>query len=188
MKRLISLVIFIAVAIIALWSTMGNYDDKNLSQQKQSNRYVEIFMNDFEMTAMNDNGIPAYTLNGLHLERYNNSDVTRIKQPVFHLLDSDKQWIISADFARVNDKKNTIQLKDNVVMQQQNIEPAVTIRTQSMLIHTQTQIAQTQAQVNITQGKSQLTSTGMIYNNITSELELPSNVSGYYLPYKQNAD
>ena len=68
-------------------------------------------------------------------------------------------------------------------MQQQNIEPAITIRTQSMLIHTRTQIAETRAQVDITQGKSQLTSTGMIYNNITSELELSSSVSGFYLPY-----
>jgi len=52
-----------------------------------------------------------------------------------------------------------------------------------MLIHTKTQIAQTRTQVKITQGKSQLTSTGMIYNNKTSELELSSNVSGFYLPY-----
>jgi len=183
MKRLISLVVFIAVAIIVLWSTMSKFGDDDLFQQKQSKRYVEIFMNDFEMTAMNENGAPAYTLDGSHLERYNNSVKTRIKQPVFHLLDSDKQWVVSADSALVNDKKNTIRLKGNVIMQQQNIEPAVTIRTQSMLIHTKTQIAQTRAQVDITQGKSQLTSTGMIYNNMTSELELSSSVSGYYLPY-----
>ncbi len=182
MKRLISLVIFFTLAVIAWWSTTGNFADNNLFQPAKSNRYVEIFMNDFEMTAMNDSGTPAYTLNGKHLERYNDSDETRIEQPVFHLLDADKQWKVCADFALVNDKKNTIQLQNNVIMQQQNVEPAITIRTQKMLIHTKTQIAQTQAQVNITQGKSQLTSTGMIYNNITSELELLSSVSGFYLP------
>jgi len=183
MKGLISLTVFIAVAIIVWWSTMGDYGDNDLLPHTQSARYVEVFMNDFEMIAMNDNGAPAYTLHGTHLERYNDSDETRIKQPVFHLLDSDKQWKISADFALVNDKKNTIQLKDNVLMQQLNIEPALTIRTPNILIHTKTQIAQTQAQVDITQGESQLTSTGMIYNNITSELELISSVSGFYLPY-----
>lgn len=182
MKRLISLVIFFAIAIIAWWSTTGNFVDNNLFHPAKSKRYVKIFMNDFEMTAMNDSGIPAYTLNGKHLERYNDSDETRIEQPVFHLLDAEKQWKVHADFALVNDKKNTIQLQSNVVMQQQNFEPAITIRTQKMLIHTKTQIAQTQAQVDITQGESQLTSTGMIYNNITSELELLSSVSGFYLP------
>ena len=183
MKRLISLVVFLAVAIIAWWSTTADFDGDDLLQQTQSKRYVETFMNDFEMIAMNESGTPAYTLNGKHLERYNDSDDTKIQQPVIQLLESGKQWLVSADSALVNDKKNTIQLNNNVLMQQQNIEPAVTIRTQSMLIHTKKQIAETQAQVDITHGNSQLTSTGMIYNNITSELELSSRVSGFYLPY-----
>jgi LPS export ABC transporter protein LptC len=100
------------------------------------------------------------------------------------MLETGKQWTVTADFALLNDKNNTIQLKDNVVMQQQNIESAVTIRTQSMTIYTKTQIAQTDVLVDITQGNSQLRSTGMIYNNRTSELELTSEVNGYYLPYE----
>lgn len=183
MKGLISLIVFIAVAIIVWWSITANYNDDDLLQQAQGSRYVEIFMNDFEMTAMNEGGTPAYILNGKHLERYNDSDDTKIELPVIQLLETGKQWIVSADFAVINDKRNTIQLSDNVIMQQQDIEPAITIRTQSMLIHTRTQIAETRAQVDITQGKSQLTSTGMIYNNMTSELELSSSVSGFYLPY-----
>ncbi len=183
MKRLIGLVIFFAVAIIAWWSTSGNFGEDNPFQPKPSKRYVKIFMNDFEMTAMNDDGVPAYRLNGTHLKRFNDSDDARVEQPVFHLLDSQNQWLVYADLALLNDKKNTIQLENNVVMQQQNAEPAITIRTRRMLIHTKTQIAQTQDRVNITQGKSQLTSTGMIYNNLTSELELNASVSGFYLPY-----
>jgi lipopolysaccharide export system protein LptC len=183
MKQLISLVVFIAVAIIAWLSTTAKFGDDDLLQQTQSKLYVEIFMNDFEMTAMNESGAPAYILNGKYLERYNDSDDTKIEQPIIQLLESGNQWIINADSALLNDKNDTIQLMNNVVMQQQNIEPAVTIRTQSMLLHTKTQIAETQVQVDIKQGKSQLTSTGMIYNNITSELELNSSVSGFYLPY-----
>ena len=182
MKRLITLIVFIAVVIIALWSTLGGFGDDELLQLTPSERYVEVFMNDFEVTAMNENGVPAYILNGTHMKRYNDSDETRVDQPVFQMLEADKQWIIRADFALLNDKKNTIQLNDNVLMQQQNIEPAITIRTQNMLIHSKTQIAQTQAKVELTQGKSQLSSVGMIYNNITSELELSSSVSGYYSP------
>lgn len=182
MKRLISLAVFVAIAIIVWWSTISNYAEDGSLQQKQSASYIEIFMNDFEMTVMNEFGEPAYTLHGAHLERYNDSDEIKIKQPVFHLLDASKQWLITADFALVNNKQNTVQLKNNVHMQQQNIEPATTIRTQSMLIHTKTQIAETLAQVDISQGQSQLTSNGMIYNNKTNELELLSQVSGFYSP------
>ncbi|MCK4834200.1 MAG: LPS export ABC transporter periplasmic protein LptC [Gammaproteobacteria bacterium] len=184
MKRFISIAVFTAAAIVVWQSTMKYYNDEDPLEKTQSKRYVEIFMNDFEMTAMDDNGKPAYILNGKHLERYNDSDETKVEQPVIHLLETGRQWLISANSALINDKNNTIQLADNVLMQQQGIEPALTIRTQSMLIHTKTQIAQTQAHVDITQGKSQLTSTGMIYNNMTSELELTSRVSGGYLPYE----
>ena len=68
-------------------------------------------------------------------------------------------------------------------MQQKNIEPAITIHAQNLLIYTDTQISETQSPVEITRGKSHIKSNGMIFNNITSELELLSSVNGYYLPY-----
>ncbi len=184
MTRLISLVGFLGVAIIVWWSATGNFGDNALLQTPQSEHYIEIFMNDFEIVTMDDNGTPAYKLNGKQLKRYNDSDQAEIELPVFYLLDTKSPWIVSADSALVNNKNNTITLKDNVLMQQKNSEPAITIRTQSLRIHTKTQIAQTQAQVAITRGKSQLTSSGMIYNHITSKLELNANVSGFYLPYE----
>lgn len=182
MKPLISLVAFIAVAVIVWWTTSGNLNNDSL-QPSSDNRYLKAFMNNFEMVTMNEDGVPSYKLNGKRLKRYNNTDEAEIEFPVFHLLDTESPWVISADSALVNDKNNTVVLKNNVLMQQKNIEPAIAIRTQSLLIHTKTQVAQTQAQVTITQGKSQLTSNGMIYHHITSELELNANVSGFYLPY-----
>ena len=180
MKGPLSLIIFLFLAIIAWWSITEKHEEEQLQQGKS---YVEIFMNEFEITTMGENGLPNYILNGSHLQRYNDSDETEVQQPVFNLLQESGQWKISADNAIINDKNETIQLNNNVIMQQQNIEPAITIRTQRLLINTKTQIAQTQTQVNITQGQSLLKAKGMIFNNLTSELELLSNVSGYYLPY-----
>lgn len=183
MNRLISLSIFLALAIIVWWSITANYNVDNRLQQAKSNQYIELFMNEFEITAMDDSGAPSYRLNGLHLQRFNDSDDSQIKQPVFQILQANNQWQVTAESATVNDKNETIHLTNNVVMQQKNIEPAVTIRTQSLLVHIDKQIVQTPALVNITKGNSHLKSNGMIYNNITSELELSSNVNGHYLPY-----
>lgn len=182
MKTPISLGIFLLLAIFAWWSITEKHEDEQIQQAKNAS-YVEIFMNEFEIIAMDDNGSPSYILNGHHLQRHNDSDETEVQQPVFDLIQQNGQWKINADNAIINDKSDTIQLENNVIMQQQNIEPAVTIRTQRLLINTKTQIAQTRARVNITQGQSLLKSDGMIFNNITSELELSSNVSGYYVPY-----
>jgi lipopolysaccharide export system protein LptC len=182
MKHFISLAIFIVLAIFA-WSSITKYYSEDKQLQGKSQRYVELFMNEFEMTNMNDSGKPLYRLKGSSLQRYNDSDDSQILQPVFQLLQTDNQWIVSADSATINDKSETIKLNTNVIMQQQNTEPATTIRTQTLTINTKTQIAKTRALVTITQGNSQLQSNGMIFNNITSQLQLTSSVNGYYLPH-----
>jgi len=139
-------------------------------------------MNEFELTAMDDTGAPHYTLNGSHLQRFNDSDETEIKEPIIQFLQQSGQWKVSAKHAIINDEKETIHLNKNVVMQQQNIEPAITFRTQNLLINTKTHIAKTEKLVEITQGISNIKSQGMIFNNMTHELELSSNVNGYYQP------
>jgi lipopolysaccharide export system protein LptC len=184
MKGLISFSLFIVIAIIVWWSVTEDYSARHQFQQASDKPYVDIFMNEFELTAMDDSGAPGYILRGSHLQQFNNADDTLIKQPVFHLLQANAQWIISADNAILNNKKQTIQLNNNVLMQQQNSEPAVNIRTQSLLVHTQTQIVQTQVAVNITQGRSRIKSKGMIFNNITNELELSPNVNSVLFPYE----
>jgi len=182
MKHFVRLGIFIALAIFA-WSSITKFYSEDKGLLDKSRHYVELFMNEFEMTTMNEKGEPVYILNGTSLKRYNDSDDSQIQQPVFQLLLADNQWLVSADSATINDKSEIIKLNGNVVMQQQNVEPATTIRTQTLTIHTKTQIAKTRALVTVTQGNSQLKSNGMIFNNITSQLELTSNVNGYYSPH-----
>ena len=199
-KGIISLGIFILIAIVAWWTISSNEKSNNLAQQTSEDNYVVAYMNDFEMTAMDATGVPGFTLKGAHMERFNQTNETRIQQPVFQLLQADKQWKISADSAIVNDETETIQLNDNVVMQQLSINNTtsdstsnatldtnatnerargkITIHTPTLLIHTRKQIAETRARVTVTQGNSKISSTGMVFNNISNEIELSSNVHG----------
>lgn len=186
MKSFISLSIFLAIAFIAWWTITEDFNDDDQSALTKSKQYIEIFMNEFEITAMNESGTPNYILKGLYLERYNDADETLVQQPVFHILQKNNQWKIDANNAIINDINETLLLKDNVVMQQQNIEPSITIRTQKLMINTKKQTAKTKERVEITHGGSLMTSNGMIFNNLTSELELSSKVSGYYLPNDQD--
>jgi lipopolysaccharide export system protein LptC len=183
MKHFISLSIFTIIAIVAWWSITSDFGDDTQSPLIKSENYAEIFMNEFEMTVMDENGSPDFILNGAHLSRNAGSDDSNILQPEFQLLRQDNQWHIVAETAIVNDESETVQLNDNVVMRQKNKVPAVVIRTQHMLIHTDTQIARTEALVELTRGESRLRSNGMIFDNKTSELELLSDVNGYYLPH-----
>ena len=183
MKQVFSLSIFLCLAVIAWWSITADYSDDDQTPSAYSGQFAEMFMKEFEMTAMNEDGKPGYIMNGSYLQRNTGSNDTMIQQPMFHLLQGNNQWKVIADQAIVNDKKETIQLKHNVVMQQLNSKPAITIRTQYLSIQTKTQIAQTHEQVKITKGGSEMTSEGMVFNNITSELELSSSVNGHYSPH-----
>ena len=184
MKRQIRFSIFLIAAGLTWWSTIDFFDKQDDIRPLKGKHFIKIFMNEFEMTAMDKNGNPAYILKGEHFEQYNDSDDATVKLPIIFLLNSDARWKISSKLARVNNTKNTVLLIDDVLMLQQDIEPAITIRTQRLLIHTKSQIAQTKAAVEITQGNSRVTSIGMIYNNISRQLELSSQVSGYYSAYE----
>lgn len=183
MKHIISLSIFLVLSVIAWWSVTTSYNNNDQLPQPTGKEYAEVFMNEFEMMSMNDQGNPDYILKGAYLQRYSDSEDTEVKKPVFRLLQENRQWLVSADKAIINDSEETIRLSDNVVMTQQNVESGVTIHTQHILFNIKTQVAQTDALVDITRGNSRLKSNGMIYNNLTSELELSSSVHGYYLPY-----
>lgn len=184
MKHIINLSIFLMLAIIVWWSITNYHNTSSRLQTTKNKDYAEIFMNEFKITSMNKNGNPNYILQGAHLQRANDSDDAKIKQPIFYFYQEKTQWVINAQNAIINDKNKTIQLKNNVVMKQKDTSPAVTVRTQSILIHTKTQIASTNAAVDITHGKSHFTSKGMLFNNTTNELILSSQVKGHYSPYE----
>jgi lipopolysaccharide export system protein LptC len=183
MKHAVRFSIFFILAIVVWWTITSNYSETSKLAFDRSKQFAEVFMHDFSMTAMNDDGRPNYLLNGSYLQRNTGSHNTMIEQPVFQMLKKDNRWKIVADQAIFNDRKETIQLKNNVVMQQQNTDSAVTIRTDYLMINTKTQIAKTDSQIDLTRGKSRLKSVGMTYDNNTSELELSSNVNGYYFPH-----
>lgn len=181
MKTAFSIVISLILFTLVWWS-ITDLSDETAIQLETSKPYAEIYMNDFEITAMNEDGTPGYILSGKYLQKVNESDDIEIEQPVFLMRQQENHWKVSADSAIVNDKKETILLTDNIIMQQQNIEPAVVIRTENLLINTKTQVARTKAHVDINNGISKIESDGMIYDNISSDLELSSNVNGYYVP------
>ncbi len=181
MKTLFSLVVFIIVAVSAWWLVTNKTPRNDILQHTKKSPYLELFMDNFKITAINSLGKPDYTLTGKHLERYNNSADENISLPVFKFLQGNSQWLITAQHAIFNQKKNIITLNDSVVMRQQNIPDGIQISSQTMIIDTIKQTAYTHAPVHIKQGTAKMQSTGMIFYNRQKILELNNNVQGYYL-------
>jgi lipopolysaccharide export system protein LptC len=184
MKSLISILSFVLLAMIAWWSIIGDYDSALKDQSTAKPDYIEAFMNDFVITSMDEQGKPRYVIEGKYLEKRNNSDDTLVESPVFYL-EHETPWKVVADNAILNDDNEMLYLNKNVVMQQQNADPGIVIHTTSMTIDTRTQLAYTNAPVTIIQGSSKLDSVGFRFNNITSEMELTSDVHGHFFPDEQ---
>jgi LPS export ABC transporter protein LptC len=180
MNRLIGIAGFVLIALLAWWLIIGDYNVER--QQKPGDTdYVEAFMNDFMITAMDEQGTPRYVIEGKYFEKRKNQDEARVDKPII-FLKQETPWKVVADTALVNDITNTLHLENNVVMEQQDTDPAITIRTRSLTINTKKQIAYTDAPVTIAQGNSELNSVGLRYDNTTSELNLKSRVHGYLVP------
>lgn len=181
MKTILSISVFITIAIIA-WLSVTNKNDSDETLQPADNQpYTEVFINNFRITAINAQGQANYILSGKHLERYSNSDDAMVKRPVLNFLQENNHWLVTADQAIVNNKTRIITLNDNVVMQQQDKPRAVKISSDIMHINTEQQIAYTDTQVIIQQGLSRMRSTGMTFDNRKGLLKLKHNVNGYYL-------
>ena len=62
-----------------------------------------------------------------------------------------------------------------------NSDNPLQLKTSKMRFNTRTQTARSDNKVDITQGKLSLKSNGMIFHNITGNLELLAGVNGIYV-------
>lgn len=181
MKHIFTLSLIVIIAL-AFWGLQTYEKEKDVNVDELTEpHFVDLYMNDFNLTAMDTEGVPSYTLQASYLEHYKDDSHSTISKPVIHLLKAGKRWVISAQSGVINEAQNRILLKDNVIMTQQEKDFPVQLNTSFLEIDTGRQIAQTDQTVYINQQKFSVQSDGMILNNTTGKLELLASVEGTYV-------
>ena len=181
MKRLVSISIIIIAALI-FWGSQTWENKKAISNMASSDpHYIDIFIRDFTITAMDDDGKPSYTLKAKLLEHYNDSNYAIIDKPDIHLIQGDHRWMISANTGEIDDKNERIILRGEVVLLQQDKKQPIRLETERLEIDTRQQIAKSTLAVSIIQQGFNLQSRGMILNNATGQIELLNSVKGNYV-------
>lgn len=181
MKRLLTLSIFAIIALVFWGLQMFEEEKQDAVKDEVEPHFVDLFMRNFTLTAMNENGKPGYRLQASYFEHYNDGSNSLVEEPVIHLLEENNSWIITAKTGELDNDNNVIVLHDNVVMQQQQTDIPVHVKTSQLEINTNSKVARTDQRVNITQGELKLESRGMILNNSTGEFELLASVKGNYV-------
>ena len=180
MKRLFSLSIIIIAALI-FWGSQTWENKRAINSLESSDpHYVDVFIRDFTITSMDDNGQPAYTLKAKRLEHYSDSEYAVIDEPVIQLTQGKHHWLISSKIGEIDDNNQRIILRGEVVLLQQGKQQPIQLETEQLEIDTRQKIAKSTQTVSIIQHTFNLQSEGMILNNATGQLELLNNVEGSY--------
>ena len=179
MKRLF----FLSLIAALIFLGSQNWESKKaISNLESSNpHYVDVFIRDFTITAMDDEGKPAYILKAKLLEHYNDSEYAVIDKPLIQLTQGEHHWLISANSGEIDDANQRILLRGEVVLQQQDKSQPIRLETGQLEIDTRQQIAKSMQSVSIIQQQFHLQSKGMILNNATGKLELLNSVKGSYV-------
>lgn len=156
-------------------------DPEKAPDAVKDTHFVDAYAKDFTMFSMNEHGQPYYTLTARLMEHFNDTGESEVTQPVFNFNKDDKEWVISAKRGKIDKDNVWVTLSDDVVMLQINSDNPIQLKTSKMRFNTKTQTARSDKQVDITQGELSLKSNGMIYHNITGNLELLAGVNGIYV-------
>ena len=179
MKRLF---FFSIIAALVFWASQSWENKKAITHLQSSDpHYIDVFIQDFTLTAMTAEGKPAYVLKAKRFEHYNDSDYATIMEPIIELKQGEQHWLINAKSGEINDDRQSIILRGSVVLQQQGETQPIRLETEQLEIDNHQQIVKSMQTVSIIQQEFNLQSEGMILNNATGQLELLNRVTGRYV-------
>lgn len=182
LKSLVTLLSLALIAFIIWWFQL--VEDRTADLLSPDNdHFVDAFMRDFKLTAMNTTGKPGYILRAQEFNHFNDSDIADLTQPVVHLLHSDADWQLTADLGEMNDAQNQITLIHNVVVEQTPHDDSKTgmrMLTDRLNIDTQQQLMSTEKIARIEYKNLLLNSRGFSLDNISGQLKLLAEVTGVY--------
>jgi LPS export ABC transporter protein LptC len=187
--RLKSLFTLLSLALIALliwwFRLVDDRPAKLLISEDQ--HFIDAYMRDFTLTAMNAEGKPSYTLRAHEFNHYNDRDIATLQLPVIYLEKDKSNWQLSSLEGEINDAQNQIVLYNQVVMQQipvaeagETVPPGVRLRTERLDIDTNQQLASTDLLTQIDYKHLSLSARGMRLDNLKGRLELLAEVKGVY--------
>jgi len=187
LKSLVTLLSLVLIALVIWWFRL--VDDRPVNLITRVNpHFINAYMRDFKLTAMNAEGKPGYVLRARELKHYNDQDIATLQQPVLHLEHAKSNWQLSAKDGELNDAQNKIVLYNNVVMQQlpaqanadKTSEAGVRLRTERLDIDTKKQLATSDKLTRIDYKHVSLTSRGIRLDNLKGQLDLLAEVKGVY--------
>ncbi len=174
------------IALAALsWWLQRSVEPVPQQVSEQTQHEPDYYMDEFESTALNLEGKPAYKLYADNLKHYASDDSATLERP--HLVvfrSEDEFWDIRAESGLVLNGGETVLLQGEVIILRITASDteALQIYTSDLTVHPYVKYMKTAAAVKIKDGRGRTAAIGMRADLRQRRVELLSEVRGTYEP------
>ena len=188
MNSLKTSMLYATLLMLAVLTTLWSYqyfDSSDPTQAPSKNAHLHAYANEITITQYNEQGKPRSQVSAPYEMQYLNPAFTSFLQPRITLYPPDKTpWHISSGYGQARDNFTTLQLWDNVDMQQAAGAHNREMRIQMPYVNyfPKRDRVTTDAPVKATQTNATVTSVGLIANTANSTVHFLSQVRSRYEP------
>jgi lipopolysaccharide export system protein LptC len=181
-KRTVTLVVVLVLAALSWW--IQRQQQVTQVSKEEAAPLMDYSLTDFEMTAMDDQGIPKQRLRAESMLHYAEADYAELVKPHLEVYRHDAgTTLLDADKALVYQGGDSVFLEGDVRMQREawQQQGAMEILTQDVWFDAQREYARTDAAVTINDTNGTTTGRGMQADIKAGSMQLLSSVRGKYV-------
>ena len=185
LRLLVVIFLLLSLAGASIWlkKDINDEADPATTEKKKQRHVADYYMDNFEMTTMDDTGRPSSLLVSDKMLHYPDDDSTELNKPIMTMYrDTGKPWIVNAERGWVAADNKLVLLSGNVVINRHsgpNNRP-VTLYTDRLRIHPKTDFAETDQPVTMVSENRKTTAIGMRAYVRDGQLQLLDDVRVRY--------
>lgn len=163
LRRRIWILLLLLVATSTAW-LLRQMDTAPVARSPTWEESPDYYLEDFQMTTMDEHGRPKRRLEAKYMEHYPGTDIKRLRNPYLVMYQSSSlAWHVRASRARVSDDHQVIDLLGEVQIWREGTSGTreLEIETEELTVYTKTHYGETLKPVVIRTPQSESHGTGM---------------------------
>ena len=182
--RLLPLLLMAIVAGSTFWLVQLN-SPREASEQSRAKRHEpDYWMERFSATELAEDGTTKLRFTGVKMVHFEDDQTYEVATPAMRSYEPDRPPVTAnSERGTMNAEGSIIDLYGNAFVVRQagadpSKDPRMTAASQYFQLLVNDDIVKTDKAVQLTRGPSVMTANGMIFNNVTREVQLLGNVRG----------
>ncbi len=182
--RLLPLLLMAVVAGSTFWLVQINTQQEGTTAPTVRKHEPDYYMERFSATELAQDGSTKMRFTGDKMVHFDDDQTYEVTRPAMRAYQPDRPPVTArADRGRMNAEGSVIDLYGNGFIERQKgadaaKDPLMTAASEYFQVLVNDDIVKTDKAVKLTRGPSVMTANGLIFNNVTREVQLLGNVRG----------